>query len=189
MHLGPVSIYDKTSYREISQSFDGARSDVKRFVSLCVLTSTSAAVLPSCLSNFRAIGQVQIRFPLLRDFAISYNKTSYRILKQDQGGSVLISQLEMFSINSRDHDLIFLTTSRHGYASTLLALCGDSSTQVDSPHIMFRLFVLNHMMTSSNGTIFRVTGHFCGEFTGPRWLPRTKASDAKLWWFLWSASE
>ena len=27
------------------------------------------------------------------------------------------------------------------------------------------------MMTSSNGNIFRVTGHFCGEFTGPRWIP------------------
>ena len=24
------------------------------------------------------------------------------------------------------------------------------------------------MMTSSNGNIFRVTGHLCGEFTGPR---------------------
>ena len=24
-------------------------------------------------------------------------------------------------------------------------------------------------MTSSNGNIFRVTGHLCGEFTGPRW--------------------
>ena len=53
------------------------------------------------------------------------------------------------------------------------------------------------MMTSSNGNIFRVTGHLCGEFTGPRWIPRTKASDADLdvifdlrpskqwlgWWF------
>ena len=37
--------------------------------------------------------------------------------------------------------------------------------------------------------IFRVTGHLCGEFTGPRWIPRTKASDAELWYFLWSASE
>ena len=46
-----------------------------------------------------------------------------------------------------------------------------------------------HMMTSSNGNIFRVTGHLCGEFTGPRWLPHTKASDAELWCFLWSASE
>ena len=32
-----------------------------------------------------------------------------------------------------------------------------------------------HMMTSSNGNIFRVTGHLCGEFTGPRWIPHTKA--------------
>ena len=24
------------------------------------------------------------------------------------------------------------------------------------------------------------------EFTGPRWIPHTKASDAELWWFLWS---
>ena len=45
------------------------------------------------------------------------------------------------------------------------------------------------MMTSSNGSIFRVTGHLCGEFTGPRWIPHTKASDAELWCFLWSAPE
>ena len=44
-------------------------------------------------------------------------------------------------------------------------------------------------MTSSNGNIFHVTGHLCGEFTGPRWIPRTKASDAELWCFLWSAPE
>ena len=34
-------------------------------------------------------------------------------------------------------------------------------------------------MTSSNGNIVRVTGHLCGEFTGLRWIPRTKASDAE----------
>ena len=28
-------------------------------------------------------------------------------------------------------------------------------------------------MTSSNGSIFRVTGHLCGEFTAPRWIPCT----------------
>ena len=39
------------------------------------------------------------------------------------------------------------------------------------------------MMTSSNGNIFRVTGHLCGEFTGDRWIPRTKASEAELWCF------
>ena len=45
------------------------------------------------------------------------------------------------------------------------------------------------MMMSSNENIFRVTGLLCGEFTGPQWIPHTKASDAELWCFLWSASE
>ena len=44
-----------------------------------------------------------------------------------------------------------------------------------------------NMMMSSNGNIFRVTGPFCGEFTGHRRIPLTKASDAELWCFLWSA--
>ena len=43
------------------------------------------------------------------------------------------------------------------------------------------LFV--NMMTSSNGNIFRVTGHLCGELTGPRWIPRTKVNDTELWCF------
>ena len=29
----------------------------------------------------------------------------------------------------------------------------------------------------------------CGEFTGHQWTPRTKASGAELWYFLWSAHE
>ena len=48
---------------------------------------------------------------------------------------------------------------------------------------------IRNMMTSSNGNIFRVTGNLCGEFTGPRWISRIKASDAELWCFPWSASE
>ena len=36
------------------------------------------------------------------------------------------------------------------------------------------------IMTLSNGNILRVTGYLCGEFTGPRWIPRTKASNAEL---------
>ena len=65
------------------------------------------------------------------------------------------------------------------------------------PHLPHStIFILNtfhgviaYMKTSSNGNIFRVTGLLCGEFTGPRWIPRTKASDAELWSFLWSAPE
>ena len=46
-----------------------------------------------------------------------------------------------------------------------------------------------NMMTSSNGNIFRVTGPLWGEFTGDRWTPLTKASDAELWCFLSSVPE
>ena len=50
-------------------------------------------------------------------------------------------------------------------------------------------FMHEHMMTSSNGNIFHVTGHLCGEFTGDLRIPHTKASDAELWCLLWSAPE
>ena len=36
---------------------------------------------------------------------------------------------------------------------------------------------------------FRVTGHLCGEFADHWWIPRKKASDRELWWFLSSAIE
>ena len=52
-----------------------------------------------------------------------------------------------------------------------------------------RMVYLHFMMTSSNGSIFRVTGPLCGEFTDHRCIPLTKASDAELWCFLWSAPE
>ena len=43
------------------------------------------------------------------------------------------------------------------------------------------------MITSSNGNISRVTGPLWRESTGHRWIPLTKARDAVLWCFLWSA--
>ena len=45
------------------------------------------------------------------------------------------------------------------------------------------------MMTSSNGNIFRVTGHLCGEFTGPRWIPAQRPVTRSFDVFFWSASE
>ena len=35
-------------------------------------------------------------------------------------------------------------------------------------------------MTSSNGNIFRVSGHLCGEFTGPAQKPVTGSFDVSL---------
>ena len=58
-----------------------------------------------------------------------------------------------------------------------------------------------HMMTSSNGNIFRVTGFLCWEFIGRRWIPLTKevtqsynvffdlrlnkrfSKQSRCWWF------
>ena len=45
------------------------------------------------------------------------------------------------------------------------------------------------MMTPLTGHAFPVTGRLCRQFTALQWIPRTKASDAELWYFLWSASE
>ena len=53
----------------------------------------------------------------------------------------------------------------------------------------FHTMCIIAMMTSSNGNISRVTNPLCGEFTRQRWIPRSKACDAELWCFLWSAPE
>ena len=60
------------------------------------------------------------------------------------------------------------------------------SSLLPNKEAQFNLFI---MMMSSDGNIFRITGHLCGEFTGHQWIPRTKASDAELWCILWSAPE
>ena len=61
-----------------------------------------------------------------------------------------------------------------------------------SAHVIFKWWRMDdslwhwttgNMVTSSNGNIFHVTGPLCGEFTGHRWIPLTKTSDAELWCF------
>ena len=44
-------------------------------------------------------------------------------------------------------------------------------------------FTGQSMTKSLNDNIFRVTGPLCGGFTGHRWIPLTKESDAKRWCF------
>ena len=63
------------------------------------------------------------------------------------------------------------------------------SKRLSGTGILYIYMVLKPMMTSSNGNIFRVTGPLCGEFTGHRWIPRIKASDAELCSFLSSVPE
>ena len=64
------------------------------------------------------------------------------------------------------------------YSQLLLCVILEALPDVGSRWIAY---ISKFMMTSSNRNIFRVTGQLCGEFTGPQWIPLTKASDAELW--------
>ena len=85
--LHPVSISEKTCYRKISWSLEAARSVVRIVRSLWNLTGASAALLPMCLSNFKAIRQFKVPISWLRDFTRSYDKTYFRILRRGPGVS------------------------------------------------------------------------------------------------------
>ena len=98
-------------------------------------------------------------------------------------------------------DLVWLILEvwRYGWTSVQLALTAITGTIILVPYIhiepleliwrssihWFHLRMSDHLMTSSNWNIFRVTGHLYGDFLGHRWILRTKASDAELWYLLW----
>ena len=82
---GPVSMSDNASYRKISQSLEAARLVFRIERSHWNLTGTSAAVLPMCLSNLKAMRWFKLPISRLRFFTSSYDTTSYRILKRGPG--------------------------------------------------------------------------------------------------------
>ena len=55
---GLYSLRRKTYYSQILWNLEGARLEVIMIISIVNLTGTSAALLPRCLSNLRAIGKV-----------------------------------------------------------------------------------------------------------------------------------
>ena len=75
--LGPVSIFDKTSYCKITQSLEAVRLVFRIIRSLWNLTGASAAVLPRCLSNFKAIRSLRLPISQFRDFTRSYEFSRY----------------------------------------------------------------------------------------------------------------
>ena len=79
---GPVSISDKTSYRKMTWSLEAARFVFRIVRSLWNLIGTSAALLPMCISNFKAMRYFKLSVSRLWDFTRSYDNTSYRILKR-----------------------------------------------------------------------------------------------------------
>ena len=88
--LGLYSLSGKTSYRKISWSLEAAGFGFKLFQSLWNLAGTSAALLPRCLSNFRAMRPLQHPISRLRDFARFGGKTSYRLVNRGPGITVVL---------------------------------------------------------------------------------------------------
>ena len=104
----------------------------------------------------------------------------FRRLSRSCFHDILAAVRKVYTPTHPDHpDLAYLQ-------GTLLTDGGDGA---DAPTVHVQVSTYKQvMMTLSNGNNFRVTGPLCGEFTGHRWIPLTKASDAQLWCFLWSAT-
>ena len=75
------SLNGRTSHRKITWSLEAARWGVI-IVSLWNLISILAALLPMCLSNFKAIGKVWTWISRLRDFTRSCGKTPVRLVNR-----------------------------------------------------------------------------------------------------------
>ena len=133
---------------------------------------TFSALLAICAGNSPVPGEFPTQRPVTQSFDVFFDlRLNKRLSKQWWGW--------WFETLSRP-----LWCHRNGDSVQRKIAAADTPIQ-----IMLVAHNPRRMMTSSNGNIFSVTGHLCGEFTGPRWIPRTKASDAELWRFLWSASE
>ena len=121
-------------------------------------------------------------------------KIAQQIKRQFRGNRVLLIALCVYF--SRETwvqcDMIHYQLYQHNISTNTKVkhnLLYSTSQKLCSLLRLVVFFFFYNMMTSSNGNIFRVTGPLCGEIAGHRWIPRTKASDAELWCFLWSAPE
>ena len=109
--------------------------------------------------------------------------------------SVFIPRCSSMQAITSGVEPLFVVTPTSTYSannSWIISSCLlESATCETVEHALYLVCLcsLCCMMTSSNGNIFRVTGPLCGEFTGRRWIPRIKASDAELWCFHWSTPE
>ena len=131
-----------------------------------------------CVSRLTTIGLDNGLSPERRQTIITTNDGILSIGPLETNFSEIVIKIYTFSFTKMH--LKMWSGSWRPFCLRLNVVCATSTWWVE---------MLYSMMTSSNGNSFRVTGHFCGEFTGHRWIPHTKASDAELWCLLWSASE
>ena len=94
--------------------------------------------------------------------------------------SQMISMLTVWSTVCSGAHQENIKTPRHwplrGEPPVTIGFPSHRASNVENASIWLRHHAIDNklgqnllMMTSSNGNIFRVTGHLCGEFTGDRW--------------------
>ena len=112
------------------------------------------------------------------------------------------------NIEKKVHCFEFLLKKKYSYFDGIFVIGYTDSCQNDNfrfshshkflqsgisfqcvPRVSGRHATVHSKVTSSNASIFLVTGILWGESTGHRWIPLTKASDAELWNFLWSVPD
>ena len=89
--------------------------------------------------------------------------------------ATLIGPTEHQCDHTGGHECIICFSTR---AMTLFVFTCNGAEYGTGRYVQKHIYINKLMMTSSNGNIFLVTGHLCGEVTGPRWIPHTKTSDA-----------
>ena len=107
-----------------------------------------------------------------------------------------VFSLPIFLLNGRDDVCLHLITIK--LEIWIISHCVGLGHESMVCAVSCYVILIKPMMTSPNGNIFRFTDHMCREFTAPRWIPHTKASDAdvfsdlrpnkllsKQWWGWW----
>ena len=150
---------------------------------------TLSSLLVICAGNSPVTGEFRAQRPVTRSFDVFFDlRLNKRLSKQSRSW-----WFETLSRSLWRHFLPRLLHTFHSWVIILISLLyrshmfymytmGEHLCSIHSPNYCKYCHV-----TSSNGNIIRATGPLCGEFAGHRWVPLTKASDAELEYFPWSA--
>ena len=106
------------------------------------------------------------------------------------GATIAGIDLALYLNNGHGITMPFRSSMPKSMGAIIAATSPDSWPDFGKDHILLSpghlvrvecMWLKWHIMTSSNGNLFRVTGILCEEFTGHWWIPSTNASDAELW--------
>ena len=107
--LGLYSLSGGTSYHKISWSLEAAWFGFRLFQSLWNLAGTSAAALPKCLPNVRAIRSLWHHILRLRVSTRSYGKTSVRFVN---GGPREHQVVSLLKANQKGRQMAFCSVHK-----------------------------------------------------------------------------